>query len=90
MENNNPLKGGYHSLVEEVFHAALQSQIGKSYDNENEAVNIWSSDDKSVKKWKKGMTATVISRIFEEKLFEQLIKQKSRGQKMQRMRRKKS
>jgi hypothetical protein len=80
MENENPLKGGYHSLVGEVFNAANQLQIGISYDKNEKAVNIWTEEVGSLVKCYKGQTAKAISEIVERRHFMKLRDQPCRGQ----------
>jgi hypothetical protein len=79
MEGINPLKGGYHSLVAEVFHAADQLQIGISYDKDNQKVNIWTNEQGSLLKCKKGETAARIGKILEKRHYKALKEQRYRG-----------
>jgi hypothetical protein len=79
LEGVNPLKGGYHSLIAEVFHAADQLQIGISYDKDNQKVNIWTGKKGSLTKCKKGETAGKIGKILQKRHFKELKSQKCRG-----------
>jgi hypothetical protein len=47
---------------------------------EIDAINIWTNEKDSLRKYKKGMIVKVVSRILEKRHFERLIKQKCRGQ----------
>ncbi|GMO18758.1 MAG: hypothetical protein Ta2E_09580 [Mycoplasmoidaceae bacterium] len=72
------IKGKFHSLMSESYNAANKIQIGISYNAENNKMIIWSEGKKV--ECGKGQTAKRITEILNNRHFENLINQKTRGQ----------
>jgi hypothetical protein len=82
MENReSPIKGGFHSLVGEAYEAAINANIGLTFDGTD--MIIWSTESKNSFTCKRGEKAITISRIFERRHFKNLCEQKGHGQSFQ-------
>jgi hypothetical protein len=46
---NDPLRGGFHSLVSEIYQAVTYLQIRMDYNNEANEVIVWGSERDSEK-----------------------------------------